>query len=110
MSDESRTDVHSTDLFVPFLAVEYKKEGPEPHRKGPNQLRICTTAISKFLSHLGITRFPIFGLLTKGTIGLVTCTYTVPLSEDDNSGSAPDQTYKACSIFLRVSLLLLTDM
>lgn len=106
LRDPSREvlDVHPTDMYVPFLAVEYKKDNPEVPRKGPNQLRVYNTAMSKFLSHLGIIRFPVFGLLTEGTVGVVTCTYTEHLSDD--SFPATD---KACPVFLHVSPLVLTD-
>ncbi|EKM61757.1 uncharacterized protein PHACADRAFT_190944 [Phanerochaete carnosa HHB-10118-sp] len=65
----------SFDLLVPIFAAEYKKDHVTSERTGWNQIRIYNAAMSKFLFHLGVT-LPVFGLLTEGTVGVVTCTFT----------------------------------
>ncbi|KAF9219831.1 hypothetical protein BS17DRAFT_788473 [Gyrodon lividus] len=42
---------------------------------GPNQHRMCSTTSVAFLTAAGITKFPVFGLLTEGCKGVVTCSW-----------------------------------
>ncbi|EKM56733.1 uncharacterized protein PHACADRAFT_27519 [Phanerochaete carnosa HHB-10118-sp] len=76
LKDNSDEDL-SSNLLVPFFVVEYKKDISTPKYKGANQLQIHSAAMSKFLSRLGMTDLPVFKLLTDGTVGIVTCAFTL---------------------------------
>lgn len=91
------SDVEASDsLYAPLLMVEYKKKHDANHvATATNQCRMYTVAASKFLAHLGICEFPTFGLIGTGSIGAVTCTYTMPAPaqvRSNTSGATIEQT------------------
>lgn len=58
------------DLHVPFLTVAHKKDNGGVV-EACNQARACMTGVLRFLHSLGITRVPVYTLLTEGTVGVV---------------------------------------
>ncbi len=65
------TDDTGTSFDLPLLVVVHKQE--QTVAQGTNQLRMYLTASVAFLGALGITKFPVFGLITKGKFGVVMC-------------------------------------
>ncbi len=63
-NDEEKLCFH-----LPLLVVMHKKS--KVHR--PNELRMHLVACVALLESLGITKFPVFGLSTDGSLGVVTC-------------------------------------
>ncbi|KAI0035792.1 hypothetical protein K488DRAFT_82686 [Vararia minispora EC-137] len=60
-SDESSP----LDLVAGIFTIEHKPK----HESGANQVRLYLTAMVKFLGVIGITDFPVYGLVTEGGIG-----------------------------------------
>lgn len=67
-------------LDIPLLLAEYKKLSDDFSLKGVNQARMYGIATAKFLSVLGIEDFPVFTLVTEGSLGVVTCTHSHTLT------------------------------
>lgn len=63
-NDEAKVCFH-----LPLLVVMHKNS--KVHR--PNDLRMHLVACVTLLESLGITKFPVFGLSTDGSLGVVTC-------------------------------------
>ncbi|KZT20948.1 hypothetical protein NEOLEDRAFT_1244908 [Neolentinus lepideus HHB14362 ss-1] len=74
-------------LYAPVLLTEYKKASEADAHVGINQARLYTVAGSKFLAHLGVYDFPVFGLVTDGARGAVSCTYTSPPEKKEGARS-----------------------
>jgi len=58
------------DLLLPLLTAEYKQK-KKTLQQAMNQNRMYCVAGVSFLKALGITGYPVFGLVTSGTIGKV---------------------------------------
>jgi hypothetical protein len=61
-----------TDILLPLLIAEYKKKDTSGISTATNQMRIYQVSAVTFLSALGITDQPVFGLVVNGTLGAVT--------------------------------------
>ncbi|KAH7885681.1 hypothetical protein F5I97DRAFT_1874317 [Phlebopus sp. FC_14] len=73
--DEGNPNDLGYSLDLPLFVVEYKKMQTDFTVTGANQLRIYSTAAASFLAAVGITEFPVFGLLTDGCKGVITCAW-----------------------------------
>jgi hypothetical protein len=63
----------STDeLLLPVLFAEYKRRDASAISTAINQMRIYQVSAVTFLSALGITDQPVFGLIVNGTLGAIT--------------------------------------
>ncbi|KAG7439379.1 uncharacterized protein BT62DRAFT_738837 [Guyanagaster necrorhizus] len=83
--DEDAPDDKATNtniLLLPLLVQEYKKFLDNMQQNGVNQGRMDLIACIKFLSALGIHNFPVFSIITEGTLGTVCCAYM----KDDKEG------------------------
>ncbi|KAI0029553.1 hypothetical protein K488DRAFT_72886 [Vararia minispora EC-137] len=69
------------DAFIGIFASEFKTPEAEP---GLNQLRLYLTAMVKYLSVLGITDFPVYGVVTEGSIGRLVQAWGHKFSESDD--------------------------
>lgn len=58
------------DLHVPFLTVENKKDNGDLVKAG-NQARAYMAGVLRFFHSLGITKVPVYTLITAGTIGVL---------------------------------------
>ncbi|TFY64087.1 hypothetical protein EVG20_g6066 [Dentipellis fragilis] len=58
-------------LEIPILIREYKKTVSSPQETAANQGRLDLVAVIKFLGALGITDFPIFGIISEAAMGVV---------------------------------------
>ncbi|KAI0036867.1 hypothetical protein K488DRAFT_67262 [Vararia minispora EC-137] len=63
--DTEGSDKSSLDLLVGIFTLEHKPKNVS----GANQIRLYLTAMVKFLGVIGITDFPVYGLVTEGGIG-----------------------------------------
>jgi hypothetical protein len=61
-----------TDIQIPVLVAEYKKTSTSGISTAVNQMRIYQVSAVTFLSALGITGQPVFGLIVNGTLGAIT--------------------------------------
>ncbi|TFY64082.1 hypothetical protein EVG20_g6064 [Dentipellis fragilis] len=75
--DEVVLDKQDT-LEIPIFIREYETLISAPRDSAENQGRLDLVAVVKFLGVLGITDFPIFGLVIEGTMGAVTCAWGEP--------------------------------
>ncbi len=68
-----RDGIDEAEYFfdLPLLVVEHKKD--RSMVQGSNQLRMNLAACTAFLEALCIHKFPVFGLLTNSSQGVVTC-------------------------------------
>lgn len=73
--EESHIESNTADLYAPLIVIEHKKTFNKSDRTGENRLRGYQTAASTYLEHLGLLKFPLFGMLTEGTVGVVTCSW-----------------------------------
>ncbi|THH13655.1 hypothetical protein EW146_g6587 [Bondarzewia mesenterica] len=64
------TLIDSQALLLPTLVVEYKKQ--DSVTKPINQGRMYLVSAVTFLAAVGITNYPVFGLITDGADGVVT--------------------------------------
>ncbi|KAG2358643.1 hypothetical protein BDR07DRAFT_1379277 [Suillus spraguei] len=60
------------DLLLPVLLAEYKKKDESAISTATNQMRTYQVSAVTFLSELGLTDKPVFGLVVNGTLGAVT--------------------------------------
>ncbi|KAG2361898.1 hypothetical protein BDR07DRAFT_1461189 [Suillus spraguei] len=60
------------DLLLPVLLAKYKKRDESAISTSMNQMKTYLVSAVTFLSELGITDQPIFGLVVDGTLGAVT--------------------------------------
>ncbi|KAG1746976.1 hypothetical protein EDB19DRAFT_336664 [Suillus lakei] len=60
------------DLLLPVLLAEYKKRDESAISTAMNQMRIYLVSALTFLSELGITDQPVFGLVVNGARGALT--------------------------------------
>jgi hypothetical protein len=60
------------DLLLPVLLAEYKKRDATAISTAMDQMRMYQVSAVTFLSILGITDQPIFGLVVNGTLGAIT--------------------------------------
>ncbi|KAG1831272.1 hypothetical protein EV424DRAFT_1372572 [Suillus variegatus] len=67
-SDEPRKQ----DLFLPVLLAEYKKRDQSSISTAVNQTKTYLVSAVTFLSELGITDHPVFGLVVNGALGAIT--------------------------------------
>ncbi|KAG0696443.1 hypothetical protein DFH29DRAFT_879354 [Suillus ampliporus] len=65
-------DPSKQDLLLPVLLSEYKRNDKSTISKATNQMRTYLVSAITFLSALGITNTPVFGLVVNGTRGAVT--------------------------------------
>ncbi|KAI0751691.1 hypothetical protein C8Q80DRAFT_593747 [Daedaleopsis nitida] len=81
------------DLHIPLLAAGYKSyKGDTLGNMAMDQGRLHQVAITTFLRLFNIARFPIFGLVTKGSSGVMTCSWadnvrTNSINTDSDRGS-----------------------
>ena len=62
--------MYTLPILLPQLLVEHKTAN-KTERRVLNQSRMyCVSAVA-FLAAIGITDYPVFGLVTRGTIGAV---------------------------------------
>ncbi|KIK37733.1 hypothetical protein CY34DRAFT_444009 [Suillus luteus UH-Slu-Lm8-n1] len=61
-----------TDILLPVLLAEYKKKDTSAISTAMNQMRMYQVSAVTFLSALGITDQPVFGLVVNGTLGAIT--------------------------------------
>lgn len=85
--------ISMSDLHLPFMLAEYKKENVSHREQGRNQLRAYLVAALKFLHALGIINFLVWGFVTEGTVGTVVFAWCE---------EAPDTTHKVSSMSLPV--------
>ncbi|KAI0316219.1 hypothetical protein OF83DRAFT_284437 [Amylostereum chailletii] len=65
-------------LHVPFFFIQHT-QCLEPDKEATaNHSRMDFVAGVRFLATLGITNFPVFGLVTDGSVGVATCAWGVP--------------------------------
>ncbi|KAI0036929.1 hypothetical protein K488DRAFT_81671 [Vararia minispora EC-137] len=69
------------DAFVGIFTNEFKTHEAEP---GLNQLRLYLTAMVKYLAVLGITDFPVYGVVTEGSIGRLVQAWGHKVNESDD--------------------------
>lgn len=89
------TKANPNDFYVPYAALEHNEvhSGSEvqvSRRKGENQLRGYLTAMLALLRNLGVVNFLVFGMVTEGTVVIVTCAWVEELrreSESDEVGT-----------------------
>ena len=74
LPESSGTDA-GRDLHLPLCMIEYKKDVQGGDAGAGNQLRMYLTAAVRFMEQFNVEEFPIFGLVTKGIIGVVTCSW-----------------------------------
>ncbi|KAG1777322.1 hypothetical protein EV702DRAFT_969844 [Suillus placidus] len=60
------------DLLLPVLLAEYKKRDESAISTAMNQMKTYLVSAVTFLSELGITEQPVFGLVVNGTLGAIT--------------------------------------
>jgi hypothetical protein len=60
------------DLLLPVLLAEYKKRDESAISTAMNQMKTYLVSAITFLSELGITDQPVFGLVVNGTLGTIT--------------------------------------
>jgi hypothetical protein len=60
------------DLLLPVLLAEYKKRDESAISTAMNQMKTYLVSAITFLSELGITDQPVFGLVVNGTLGAIT--------------------------------------
>ncbi|KAG2345373.1 hypothetical protein BDR05DRAFT_998507 [Suillus weaverae] len=60
------------DLLLPVLLAEYKKRGESAISTAMNQMKTHLVSAVTFLSELGITEQPVFGLVVNDTLGAIT--------------------------------------
>jgi hypothetical protein len=60
------------ELLLPVLLAEYKKKGKMAISTAVNQMRMYQVSAVTFLSMLGITDQPVFGLVVEGALGAIT--------------------------------------
>jgi hypothetical protein len=68
IGDSDSLAINRNDLLLPGCVVEYKKMD-ETETKALNQARMYLVSAVTFLSALGITGYPVFGLVTSGKTG-----------------------------------------
>ncbi|KAI0320590.1 hypothetical protein OF83DRAFT_1081519 [Amylostereum chailletii] len=85
VGDVADTDPGAEDtLHIPILFHEYQESVRTSKETAVNRWRIDAVASVKFLATLGITDFPVFGLVTKGPVGVVVCAWG--MRDDSDSG------------------------
>ncbi len=94
---------------LPILVVEHKKEPSMV--QGPNKLRMDLAACTAFLEALCITKFPVFGLSTNGSQGVVTCCEVelveVPLNEGEKYPLKVSIAILICSTVFNSAILII---
>ncbi|KAG2085064.1 hypothetical protein BD769DRAFT_553310 [Suillus cothurnatus] len=60
------------DLLLPVLLAKYKKRDESAISTAMNQMKTYLVSAVTFLSELGITNKPVFGLVVNGTLGAIT--------------------------------------
>ncbi|KAH9933541.1 hypothetical protein B0H21DRAFT_813624 [Amylocystis lapponica] len=63
-----------SDLLLPVLLVEYKKKDTDGFQAA-NQHRLYSCSAVRFVQAVGITDFPVFSLITRGSVGLLFMTW-----------------------------------
>lgn len=79
--------VSANDLHVPFITVAHKKDNGNVV-EACNQARACMTGVLRFLHSLGITKVPVYTLLTEGTTGVVIFGWCEDEEYQDNDSDA----------------------
>ncbi|KAA1472309.1 hypothetical protein DENSPDRAFT_838535 [Dentipellis sp. KUC8613] len=71
-------------LEIPILIREYKKMVSLVEETAGNQAHLDLVAVVKFLGVLGITDFPIFGIISEAAMGVVACAWgeKIPKSKE----------------------------
>ncbi|KAG1717685.1 hypothetical protein EDB19DRAFT_1179074 [Suillus lakei] len=72
LSKTSGDEPGGKDLLLPVLLAEYKKRDESAISTAMNQMRIYLVSALTFLSELGITDQPVFGLVVNGARGALT--------------------------------------
>jgi hypothetical protein len=67
-----RDEPSGKDLLLPVLLAEYKKRDGSAISTAMNQMKTYLVSAVTFLSKLGITDQPVFGLVVNGTLGAIT--------------------------------------
>ncbi|KAI0039041.1 hypothetical protein FA95DRAFT_1104006 [Auriscalpium vulgare] len=75
------TERLSNSIRLPLLLSQYRQRRG-PFHVGATKLRMNLTAAVKYLAALDIWNFAVFGLLTKGTAGVVVAAWAVPSTEN----------------------------
>ncbi|KAI0630597.1 hypothetical protein C8Q77DRAFT_1160156 [Trametes polyzona] len=72
-------------LYIPLVACEFKRllKGWTA-AKATDQERLYLTAICTFMRMFNITRFPIFGIITTGPHGVISCAWSEPVDVSDD--------------------------
>ncbi|KAI0027302.1 hypothetical protein K488DRAFT_74651 [Vararia minispora EC-137] len=70
------------DAFVGIFVNEFKTPEADP---GLNQLRLYLTAMVKYLAVLGITDFPVYGVVTEGSVGRLVQAWGHKFTESDDT-------------------------
>ncbi|KAG2756650.1 hypothetical protein P692DRAFT_20868302 [Suillus brevipes Sb2] len=65
-------NISTDELLLPVLVAEHKKMGASGISTAMNEMRIYQVSAVTFLSTLGITGQPVFGLVVNGTLGAIT--------------------------------------
>ncbi|KAG2129723.1 uncharacterized protein EDB93DRAFT_1234411 [Suillus bovinus] len=71
-NDASFDGASRQDLLLPVLLAEYKKRDESAISTAMNQTKTYLVSAVTFLSELGITDQPVFGLVVNGSLGAIT--------------------------------------
>lgn len=82
LEDDSEQDTNGeyepnlgSHLDIPLFTVENKRRIEKAEATAANQNRLYTISMVKFLQTLGITDFPVFGIVAEGPVGVVSCAW-----------------------------------
>ncbi|KAF9532571.1 hypothetical protein CPB83DRAFT_806933 [Crepidotus variabilis] len=64
------TSPPNAETIIPFVYVEYKRDGAQIHQAF-NQIKMYCTSGLEHLSSIGITDFPVWGIVCAGNIGTI---------------------------------------
>ena len=60
----------SVRIYVPFIAAEYKRD-PAMTRQSFHQVQMYCVSCVEYLATIGITDFPVWGIATSSTVGII---------------------------------------
>ena len=77
----------SVRIYAPFIAAEYKRD-PAMTRQSLHQVQMYCVSCLEYLDTIGITDFPIWGIATSGTVGIIIMAWKS--SKSSRPGSQPE--------------------
>ncbi|KAF9525861.1 hypothetical protein CPB83DRAFT_858756 [Crepidotus variabilis] len=78
-------------LLIPFILNEYKRNSDAIHQAF-NQVRMYCVSAVEFLASIGITDYPVWGVVAAGNEGAITMAWKSTSSWTDPAGSSKVQT------------------